>query len=76
MFLSSHAYPETSTVNKYRVICLCSVLLLACAKPLIGQTGCVDSPENPTVILGVVGAAGAFFSTLRYRAKARRNSSR
>jgi XrtJ-associated TM-motif-TM protein len=76
MFLSSFAYPETMPVNKYRVVCLCSALLLACAKPLFAQTGCVDSPENPTVILGVVGAAGAFFSTLRYRARSRRNSSR
>jgi XrtJ-associated TM-motif-TM protein len=63
-------------VNKYRVICMCSILLLACAKPLLGQDGCVDSPENPTVLLGVVGAAGALFSTIRYRAKARRKSSR
>ncbi|HKO20386.1 MAG TPA: PExPT-CTERM protein [Acidobacteriaceae bacterium] len=63
-------------MNRSRVICFCTVLLLACAQPLFGQVGCVDSPENPTVILGVVGAAGAFFSTLRYRAKARRKSSR
>ena len=63
-------------MNKYRAICLCFVLLLAFTKPLLGQDGCVDSPENPTVILGVVGAAGAFFSTLRYRAKARRKSVR
>jgi XrtJ-associated TM-motif-TM protein len=61
-------------VNKFQAICVCSVLLVACAKPVLAQTGCVDSPENPTVILGVVGAAGAFFSTLRYRAKSRRNS--
>ena len=63
-------------MNKYRVICVCSVLLLASATPVFAQTGSVDSPENPTVILGVVGAAGALFSTMRYRAKARRNSSR
>lgn len=76
MFLSGYAYPETPTVNKSRLVCLCSVLLLSCAKPLFAQTGCIESPENPTVILGVVGAAGAFFSTLRYRARTRRNSSR
>jgi XrtJ-associated TM-motif-TM protein len=63
-------------VNKYRVICFCFVLLLAVTKPVLAQTGCVDSPENPTVILGVVGAAGAFFSTMRYRAKARRKTFR
>jgi XrtJ-associated TM-motif-TM protein len=76
IFRASSAYPETLTVNKYRVICMCSVLLLACAKPLLAQTGCVDSPENPTVLLGVAGAAGAFFSTVRYRARARRKASR
>jgi XrtJ-associated TM-motif-TM protein len=27
--------------------------------PLYAQSGCVDSPENPTVILGLLGAAGA-----------------
>jgi XrtJ-associated TM-motif-TM protein len=63
-------------MSKTQAICLCSVLLFACTTPLFAQDGCLDSPENPTVVLAVVGSAGALFSTLRYRAKARRNSSR
>jgi XrtJ-associated TM-motif-TM protein len=52
-----------------------TVLLFAVAAPLHAQTGCTDSPENPTVILAVVGSAGALFSTVRARMKARRKSS-
>ena len=29
--------------------------------PMYAQGGCVNSPENPTAILAVVGSAGAFF---------------
>jgi XrtJ-associated TM-motif-TM protein len=32
---------------------------LATALPLRAQSGCVDSPEDPTVVLALVGAAGA-----------------
>lgn len=35
-------------------------LMLAAALPLLrAQTGCDDSPEDPTVILALVGGAGA-----------------
>lgn len=59
-------------MSKLKFMCLSSVLLFACATPLLAQTGCVDSPENPTVVLAIVGSAGAFFSTLRYRSKRNR----
>jgi XrtJ-associated TM-motif-TM protein len=59
-------------VSKFNSMCLGSVLLFACATPLLAQTGCVDSPENPTVVLAIVGSAGALFSTLRYRSKRNR----
>jgi XrtJ-associated TM-motif-TM protein len=52
-----------------------AVFLLSVAVPLHAQTGCTDSPENPTVVLAVVGSAGALFSSIRARLKARRNSS-
>jgi XrtJ-associated TM-motif-TM protein len=52
----------------------CALLLLV-AMPLHAQTGCTDSPENPTVVLALVGSAGALFSSVRARIKARRNSS-
>ncbi len=54
-------------------IVLCSLVAL----PLHAQDdpgGCVNSPENPTAILAVVGSAGAFFVSARARIKARRNS--
>lgn len=57
-----------------------SLLLLAVAAafavtlPMHAQGGCVNSPENPTVVLGLVGTAGAFFASARARLKARRSS--
>jgi XrtJ-associated TM-motif-TM protein len=52
----------------------CAVMVLVAA-PLYAQTGCTDSPENPTVVLALVGGAGALFSAVRSRLRARRNSS-
>jgi XrtJ-associated TM-motif-TM protein len=51
-------------------------LLSSVALPLYAQGGCVESPENPTAILAVVGSAGAFFVSARARIKARRNQSK
>jgi XrtJ-associated TM-motif-TM protein len=34
-------------------------VMLALALPLRAQTGCVDSPEDPTIALALVGGAGA-----------------
>ena len=45
-------------------------LILLVALPLHAQNGCENSPENPTVVLGLVGSAGALLSTLRARRKA------
>lgn len=39
--------------------------VLAMALPLRAQTGCDDSPEDPTVVLAVVGAAGAMAAGIR-----------
>jgi XrtJ-associated TM-motif-TM protein len=50
-----------------------SLVLFAVALPLHAQGGCIDSPENPTAILAVVGSAGAFFVSARARIKARRS---
>jgi XrtJ-associated TM-motif-TM protein len=44
----------------------CAVVLLV-AMPLRAQTGCEDSPENPTAVLALVGGAGALWSALRAR---------
>jgi XrtJ-associated TM-motif-TM protein len=40
------------------------------------QTGCTDSPENPTVVLALVGSAGAFLSGARARLRVRRKPSK
>jgi XrtJ-associated TM-motif-TM protein len=40
-------------------------LMLALTLPLRAQSGCVDSPEDPTVILGVL--AGSVFLAARVR---------
>jgi XrtJ-associated TM-motif-TM protein len=39
--------------------------LLAPVLPLRAQTGCADSPEDPTVALALVGGAGALIAGLR-----------
>ena len=57
-----------------------SLALLACTvfitltKAAQAQTGCTDSPENPTVILAVVGLAGGIVSSAIPRWRARRKS--
>jgi XrtJ-associated TM-motif-TM protein len=45
------------------------VLVLVClvAVPAFAQSGCVDSPENPTALLALVGSAGGFVMAARSR---------
>lgn len=40
-------------------------LLLLAALPLYAAGGCDNSPENPTAILGLVGAAGLFYGPIK-----------
>jgi XrtJ-associated TM-motif-TM protein len=49
-------------------------IMFASSLPLYAQGGCVDSPENPTLVLALVGSAGAFVASARARFKARRNA--
>ncbi|MGA3033656.1 MAG: PExPT-CTERM protein [Terracidiphilus sp.] len=39
-------------------------LVLAAALPLRAQNGCVDSPEDPTVVLALVSGAGVLAARL------------
>ena len=39
-------------------------LILATVPPLRAQTGCADSPEDPTILLALVGGAGALATSL------------
>jgi XrtJ-associated TM-motif-TM protein len=41
------------------------LFLLLAALPVHAQTGCTDSPENPTALLALVGAAGAFYTPVK-----------
>jgi XrtJ-associated TM-motif-TM protein len=59
-------------MKKSPLLLVCLALLFAVTLPLHAQTGCADSPENPTAILAVVGSAGAFFVSARARIKSRR----
>ncbi len=40
-------------------------LLLALTVPLRAQGGCVDSPEDPTIVLALVGVAGVLVAGMR-----------
>jgi XrtJ-associated TM-motif-TM protein len=68
---------------KKSLLLLGFTLFLSAALPLHGQGGtivsdgdCTDSPENPTVVLAVIGSAGAFLASARGRIKARRDSTK
>ena len=60
-------------MKKFGLLLFGCALVLLVAAPLYGQTGCTDSPENPTAVLALVGGAGALFSAVRV--KVRRNLS-
>ncbi len=44
---------------------LLALMLAAVAFPLRAQTGCDDSPEDPTIVLALVGGVGALAASVR-----------
>jgi len=50
---------------KKTLLALSFAVILAVAMPLRAQTGCDDSPEDPTIVLALVGGAGAVIAGLR-----------
>jgi len=60
-------------MNKATRFLLWSAAILLVAVRAHAQSGCDDSPENPTVVLALVGGTGALFSTVRARIRARRD---
>jgi len=46
---------------------LTAVTLVVVCAPVYAQGGCVDSPENPTALLALVGSAGAVLVAVRGR---------
>ena len=61
-------------MTKSSLLLIGAAVLLTVSLPLHAQGGCVNSPENPTVVLALVGSAGAFLASARTRIRARRNS--
>ena len=55
-----------------KVALLFAFSLFAVALPLHAQGGCVNSPENPTIVLALIGSAGAFAASARRRFKSNR----
>jgi XrtJ-associated TM-motif-TM protein len=51
---------ETVMVKKMFVAAQLAILLLTTAALAHAQGGCVDSPEDPTVVSGLIAAAAAF----------------
>ncbi len=60
-------------MKKSSLLLIGSAVMLTVSLPLHAQGGCVNSPENPTIVLALVGSAGAFLASARNRMKARRN---
>jgi XrtJ-associated TM-motif-TM protein len=59
--------------NKFRALLV--VIAVMCIPVLVrAQTGCEDSPEDPTLVLALVASAGALVTVARARFKARRSS--
>ena len=51
-------------------------LFLLAAFPLHAQSGCVDSPENSTAVLGLIAAAAALYAPVKNKLASRRRSRR
>jgi XrtJ-associated TM-motif-TM protein len=51
---------------KLYVLCFVAIVLTI-ATPARAQNGCVNSPENPTAILALVGSAGGVLVAARNR---------
>ncbi len=61
---------------KKTLLAFAFTLVLAITLPLRAQTGCDDSPEDPTIVLALVGSAGAFAAMTWARVKARRGATK
>ncbi|MGA3034624.1 MAG: PExPT-CTERM protein [Terracidiphilus sp.] len=58
-------------MQKWSYVIVAAAVLFAIAVPLRAQNGCVDSPEGPTMVLGLVGGAGALAAGL-WRSRGRK----
>ena len=53
-------------MQRFKLAIFVVTLVLATATILQAQTGCEDSPENPTIVFGFIAPAAAFVLT-RFR---------
>jgi len=51
-------------MNMKRALFPAVILVLFTALPLCAQSGCVDSPEDPTFVLALVSGAGVLAATV------------
>ena len=61
-------------MKKFVRMALVGIAVLAVPMFVRAQTGCDDSPEDPTLVLALVASAGALVTAARARFRARRNS--
>lgn len=57
-------------MNKTRIAALAVLATFFAATSLHAQGGCTDSPENPTALLGLIGAGGFAIASSRRRIRA------
>jgi XrtJ-associated TM-motif-TM protein len=58
-------------MKKFFLLMICALALVAL--PAHGQGGCVQSPENPTLILAGLAGGAYTVSAIRIRIRARRS---
>jgi XrtJ-associated TM-motif-TM protein len=64
--LRSPFVDEGKEIRMIRRCCLLLALMLAAVVlPVRAQGGCEDSPEDPTIVLALVGGAGALAASVR-----------
>jgi XrtJ-associated TM-motif-TM protein len=61
--------------NMFRAL-MVAVAVMGIPALVRAQNGCVDSPEDPTIVLALVASAGALVAAARTHLKARKNSGR
>jgi len=61
-------------MKKLSLLILGVALFLTVTLPAHAQSGCTNSPENPTLVLALVGSGAALFASARSKIKARRSS--
>ena len=52
-------------MHKTRLSLLAAALFCVVTAHSYAQSGCINSPENPTALLAVIGSAGAVFFSRR-----------